>query len=62
MELTFLVCLVAIALLWVVLVRFELAAKATRGKVSRLRRAIEGAEATAPSGSRIAPGVSSGAA
>jgi hypothetical protein len=54
MELTFLVCLAAIALLWVVLVRFELAAKATRGKVSRLRRALEGGR---PAASRIAPSV-----
>ncbi len=57
MTLTFLVCLAAMATLWVTLVRFELAAKATRGKVSRLRRALEG-ELTAPAaGSRIAPPV-----
>jgi len=57
MELTFLVCLAAAALLWVTLVRFELAAKATRGKVSRLRRALEGDLAAPAGGSRIAPPV-----
>ena len=54
MWLTFLVCLAGVALLWATLVRFEIAAKLTSAKLSRLRRAIEGAGAPAPS-SRIAP-------
>ena len=55
MLLTFCVCLAGMALLWIALVRFELAAKAASASLSRLRRAIEG-EAHAPSsGSRIAP-------
>lgn len=45
MMLTFLVCLVAIALLWSALVAFELVAKRTRAEVGRLRRAL--AEASA---------------
>ncbi|MGH2925324.1 MAG: hypothetical protein ACRDK1_05055, partial [Solirubrobacterales bacterium] len=56
MLLTFLVCLLGMALLWACLVRFELAAKATSAKLSRLRRAIEGEDYAAPRGSRIAPG------
>jgi hypothetical protein len=41
------------ALLWETLVRFELAAKSTRAKISRLRRALDaGGEAAT---SRIAP-------
>jgi heme exporter protein C len=59
MLLAFLVCLVAMALLWVTLVRFELTAKATRGRVSRLRRALEDEPAAALPGSRIAPSVPS---
>ena len=47
MLLTFLVCLAGMALLWVSLVRFELAAKSASAKLSRLRRALEG-EAYAP--------------
>ena len=43
------------ALLWAALVRFELAAKATSAKLSRLRRAIEGEAYAAPKASRIAP-------
>ncbi len=55
MLLTFLVCFVAVALLWVTLVKFELTAKSARGQVKRLRRAID----APPSGtSRIAPEVS----
>jgi heme exporter protein C len=61
MLLTFLVCLVAMALLWWTLVRFELAAKAASGRLRRLRRALEGTGA-APAGSRIAPSVPSRAA
>jgi heme exporter protein C len=56
MMLTFLCSLAAIALLWVTLVKFELAAKSTSGQVKRLRRAL-GAPSGASS-SRIAPEVS----
>jgi hypothetical protein len=49
------------ALLWIALVRFELAAKAASASLARLRRAIEGEEYAPPSGSRIAPGVPSSA-
>jgi heme exporter protein C len=60
---TFLVCLAGMALLWLSLVRFELAAKSASAKLSRLRRALEGeAYAPARTGSRIAPGVPSRAA
>jgi heme exporter protein C len=52
---TFCVCLVGMALLWVCLVRFELAAKSASAKLSRLRRALEGEAYVAPAGSRIAP-------
>jgi hypothetical protein len=56
MMFTFLVCLAAVALLWVTLVKFELTAKSTSGQIKRLRRALD---APAPgSGSRIAPEVS----
>jgi heme exporter protein C len=55
MMLTFLVCLAAMALLWVTLVKLELTAKSTSGQLKRLRRALD---APAPSsGSRIAPEV-----
>jgi hypothetical protein len=51
------------ALLWLSLVRFELAAKSASAKLSRLRRALEGEAYVPPStGSRIAPGVPSRAA
>ena len=56
MQLTFLVCLAAIALLWVTLVKFELAAKSTSGQVKRLRRALDAPGAA--NRSRIAPEVS----
>ena len=60
MLLTFLVCLAGMALLWLSLVRFELAAKSASARLSRLRRALEGeAYAPAPTGSRIAPGLPS---
>jgi heme exporter protein C len=56
MMFTFLVCLGAIALLWVTLVKLELTAKSTSGQLKRLRRALD---APAPgAGSRIAPEVS----
>jgi heme exporter protein C len=55
MMFTFLVCLTAIALLWVTLVKFELTAKSARGQVKRLRRALD---APAAGGrSRVAPEV-----
>jgi len=41
MWLTFLVCFAGVALLWVTLVSFELAAKRTSGRLARLRRALE---------------------
>ena len=56
MMLTFLVCLAAMALLWVTLVKFELTAKSASGQLKRLRRALD---APAPGGSsRVAPEVS----
>ena len=56
MMLTFLVSLVAMALLWVTLVKFELTAKSASGQLKRLRRALN---APAPGGSsRVAPEVS----
>jgi heme exporter protein C len=56
MLLTFLVCLAAIALLWVTLVKFELTAKSASGQLKRLRRALD---APAPgTKSRVAPEVS----
>jgi len=61
MLLTFIVCLAGMALLWVALVRFELAAKSASASLSRLRRAIEGETQVPASGSRIAPGVPSSA-
>lgn len=54
MMLTFLVALAGMALLFVTLIRFELAAKATRAQLSRLRRALD-SEAPVASPSRIAP-------
>ena len=56
MMFTFLVSLVAIGLLWVTLVKFELTAKSARGQVKRLRRAID-APAGSGGRSRIAPEV-----
>jgi len=56
MMLTFLVCLTAIALLWVTLVKLELTAKSASGQLKRLRRALD---APAPGArSRVAPEVS----
>jgi heme exporter protein C len=55
---TFLVSLAGMALLWVTLVRFELAAKSASARLSRLRRALEGEEYVAR-GSRVAPSVPS---
>jgi heme exporter protein C len=58
MWVTFLVSLAGMALLWVTLVRFELAAKSASARLSRLRRALEGEEYAAR-GSRVAPNVPS---
>jgi heme exporter protein C len=56
MMLTFLASLLAIGLLWVTLVKFELTAKSASGQLKRLRRALD---APAPGGrSRVAPEVS----
>lgn len=54
MLLTFMVALVGMGLLFVTLMRFELAAKSTKAQISRLRRALD-AEAPAAGASRIAP-------
>ncbi len=51
---TFLVCFGGMALLWETLVRFELAAKSSRARISRLRRALDAEGASGPA-SRIAP-------
>jgi ascorbate-specific PTS system EIIC-type component UlaA len=56
MMLTFLASLLAIALLWVTLVKFELTAKSASGQVKRLRRALDAPAAGA--GPRVAPEVS----
>jgi heme exporter protein C len=56
MWLTFGVCFAGIAALWATLVSFELTAKRTSAQLSRLRRAIEGAEPATGVGARIAPG------
>ncbi len=57
MQLVFWVCIIAMALLWYTLVRFELTAKRTRGQLSRLRRTLDGSNPPPPgAGARIAPG------
>jgi heme exporter protein C len=57
MQLVFWVCIIAMALLWYTLVRFELTAKRTRGQLSRLRRTLDGSNPLPPgAGARIAPG------
>jgi heme exporter protein C len=55
MRTTFLICLAAMALLWITLVKFELTAKSASGHVKRLRRALDAPPAGATS--RIAPEV-----
>jgi heme exporter protein C len=55
MLLAFLVCLAGMALLWVTLVRFELAAKNAAGDVGRIRRALEGDDAPPMPAPSIAP-------
>jgi heme exporter protein C len=57
MMFTFLVCLAAMALLWVTLVKLELTAKSASGQLKRLRHALD-APAPGGSSSRIAPEVS----
>jgi heme exporter protein C len=54
MAITFLVCILGMALLWWTLVRFEMSAKSTKAQVGRLRRALD-AEGPVGSNSRIAP-------
>jgi heme exporter protein C len=56
MMLTFLASLLAIALLWVTLVKFELTAKSASGQLKRLRRALDAPPARG--GPRVAPEVS----
>ncbi len=51
---TFLVAIAGMGLLFVTLMRLELAAKTTRGQISRLRRSLD-AGAPVASGSRVAP-------
>jgi heme exporter protein C len=60
MWLTFVVCLAGIAMLWMTLVRFEIAAKTASARLARLRRAVGDAGAR-PHASRIAPGPLPGA-
>jgi len=56
MLLAFLICLAGMTLLWVTLVRFELAAKGASADLGRLRRALEPSEVpVAPAGRGIAP-------
>ncbi len=54
MWVAFLVCLAGMALLWQTLVSFELAAKSSRARLGRLRRALADDE-IAPASSRVAP-------
>jgi heme exporter protein C len=55
MLLAFIVCLAGMALLWVTLVRFELASKRASGDLKRIRRALDGAEAPPQPARAIAP-------
>jgi len=55
MLLAFGVCLVGMALLWVTLVRFELAAKGASADLSRIRRALLGDDAPPAPAPSIAP-------
>jgi len=59
MWLTFIVALAGIGLLWVTLVRFELAAKSASARLARLRRALVAGNEPAAHGSRIAPTIPS---
>jgi len=51
----FLVCLVGVGLLWLTLVKVELAGKQASGQVSRLRRALSTDRQGGSVGGRIAP-------
>jgi heme exporter protein C len=55
MLIAFLVCLAGMALLWVALVQFELAAKAATADLGRLRRALEPSSAPQPARRSVAP-------
>jgi heme exporter protein C len=56
MLIAFLVCLAGVALLWLCLVQFELAAKGASADLNRLRRALDPGEAPAPPlGRTVAP-------
>lgn len=55
MKLTFYTALVAIALLYATLMKYEMAAKETRSATRRLRRRILGEDAVAPLGRSAAP-------
>ncbi len=55
MGVTFLIALIGVALLYTTLWRYEIAAKATRMQLRRLRRAALGDEAMAPLGRSAAP-------
>jgi hypothetical protein len=55
MELTFYVMLVAIALLFVTLMKYEMLAKETRSATRRLRRRVLGDDALVPVGRSAAP-------
>jgi heme exporter protein C len=59
MLLAFLVCLAGMALLWVTLVRFELASKQASGDLKRIRRALGGEDAPPSAARSIAPVASS---
>jgi hypothetical protein len=52
---SFLVCLAGMALLWVTLVRFELGAKAARGDLNKIRRALAPSDSLPPQRRTIAP-------
>jgi heme exporter protein C len=55
MRIAFLVCLVGMALLYVTLWRYEMAAKLASGRVRSLRRKLGGDDAVAPRGRTAAP-------
>jgi heme exporter protein C len=55
MRVAFLVCLVGMALLYVTLWRYEMAAKLASGRVRSLRRKLGGDDAVAPRGRTAAP-------
>ena len=55
MKLTFYVAIIAIALLYATLMKYEMAAKETRSETRRLRRRILGEDSVAPLGRSAAP-------